>query len=95
MSVKGQKAEVGVNDMEGSVGFSDSKDFGFVGNESHSEGVGDEEIPGFNLNSAGLLGRPQVNKQINKLGIFLGDSLVLEFMNFVCVKFLRNYCFSL
>ncbi|KAK5840212.1 hypothetical protein PVK06_009099 [Gossypium arboreum] len=43
MSVKGQKAE----------------DFGFVGNESHSEGVGDEEIPGFNLNSAGLLGRPQ------------------------------------
>ncbi|KAK5824884.1 hypothetical protein PVK06_019671 [Gossypium arboreum] len=59
MSVKGQKAEVGVNDMEGSVGFSDSKDFGFVGNESHSEGMGDEEIPGFNLNSAGLLGRPQ------------------------------------
>ncbi|PPS01488.1 hypothetical protein GOBAR_AA19175 [Gossypium barbadense] len=44
MSVKGQKAEVGVNDMEGL---------------SHSEGVGDEEIPGFNLNSAGLLGRPQ------------------------------------
>ncbi|MBA0783683.1 hypothetical protein Gotri_001354, partial [Gossypium trilobum] len=59
MSVKGQKAEVGVNDMEGLVGFSDSKDFGFVGNESHSEGVGDEEIPGFNLKSAGLLGRPQ------------------------------------
>ncbi|KAG8499284.1 hypothetical protein CXB51_005789 [Gossypium anomalum] len=60
MSVKGQKAEVGVNDMEGLVGFSDSKDFGFVGNESHSEGVGAEEIPGFNLNSAGLLGRPQL-----------------------------------
>ncbi|KAG8472334.1 hypothetical protein CXB51_034259 [Gossypium anomalum] len=59
MSVKGQKAEVGVNDMEGLVGFSDSKDFAFVGNESHSEGVGDEEIPGFNLKSAGLLGRPQ------------------------------------
>ncbi|MBA0632689.1 hypothetical protein Godav_001383, partial [Gossypium davidsonii] len=59
MSVKGQKAEVGVNDMEGLVGFSDSKDFGFVGNEGHSEGVGDEEIPGFNLKSAGLLGRPQ------------------------------------
>ncbi|TYJ01691.1 hypothetical protein E1A91_A13G172300v1 [Gossypium mustelinum] len=59
MSVKGQKAEVGVNDMEGLVGFSDSKDFGFVGNESHSEGLGDEEIPGFNLKSAGLLGRPQ------------------------------------
>ncbi|KHG11191.1 ATP-dependent helicase/nuclease subunit A [Gossypium arboreum] len=59
MSVKGQKAEVGVNDMEGLVGFLDSKDFGFVGNESHSEGVGDEEIPGFNLKSAGLLGRPQ------------------------------------
>ncbi|TYH35365.1 hypothetical protein ES332_D13G188600v1 [Gossypium tomentosum] len=59
MSVKGQKAEVGVNDMEGLVGFSDSKDFGFVGNEGHSEGVGDEEIPGFNLKSAGLLGRQQ------------------------------------
>ncbi|KAA3486680.1 ATP-dependent helicase/nuclease subunit A [Gossypium australe] len=59
MSVKGQKAEVGVNDMEGLVGFSDSKDFGLVGNESHSEGVGVEEIPGFNLKSAGLLGRPQ------------------------------------
>ncbi|KAG8491574.1 hypothetical protein CXB51_014849 [Gossypium anomalum] len=56
MSVKGQKAEVGVNDMDGLVGFSDSKDFGFVGDESHSEG---EEIPGFNLNSAGLLGRQQ------------------------------------
>ncbi|GMJ11404.1 hypothetical protein like AT3G14830 [Hibiscus trionum] len=58
-SVKGQKAEVSVNDMEGLVAFSESRDFGFESNESNSEGVGDEEIPGFNLKSAGLLRRPQ------------------------------------
>ncbi|OMO92506.1 hypothetical protein COLO4_17523 [Corchorus olitorius] len=60
MSVKGQKVEVGGNDMEGLVGISDRlKEFGFVENEGASEGAGDEEIPGFNLKSAGLLGRPQ------------------------------------
>ncbi|XVF18599.1 hypothetical protein REPUB_Repub11eG0036700 [Reevesia pubescens] len=60
MSVKGQKLDVGANDMGGLVGFSDrSKDLGFVENESGSDGLGDEEISGFNLKSAGLLGRPQ------------------------------------
>ncbi|OMO74734.1 hypothetical protein CCACVL1_16493 [Corchorus capsularis] len=60
MSVKGQKVEVGGNDMEGLVGISDRlKEFGFVENDGASEGAGDEEIPGFNLKSAGLLGRPQ------------------------------------
>ncbi|TYH86605.1 hypothetical protein ES332_D01G055800v1 [Gossypium tomentosum] len=60
MILKVQKAEVGGNDMEGLVGFSDrSKDFGFLENESGSEGLVDEELSGFNLKSAGLLGRPQ------------------------------------
>ncbi|XVF04382.1 hypothetical protein REPUB_Repub05bG0077800 [Reevesia pubescens] len=60
MSVKGQKVDVGSNDMEGLVGFSDrSKELGFVESESALEGAGDEEISGFNLKSAGLLGRPQ------------------------------------
>ncbi|KAK8519982.1 hypothetical protein V6N13_031543 [Hibiscus sabdariffa] len=63
-SVKGQKAEVNVNDKEGLIAFSESRDFGFVSNENNSEGVGDEEIPGFNLKSAGLLGRPQGNINI-------------------------------
>ncbi|MBA0606357.1 hypothetical protein Godav_018836 [Gossypium davidsonii] len=60
MILKVQKAEVGSNDMEGLVGFPDrSKDFGFLENESGSEGLVDEELSGFNLKSAGLLGRPQ------------------------------------
>ncbi|XVF78865.1 hypothetical protein PTKIN_Ptkin14bG0171800 [Pterospermum kingtungense] len=60
MSVTEQKAEVGGNEMEGLVGFSDrSKDFGFVENESGSEGVDDEENSGFNLKTVGLLGRQQ------------------------------------
>ncbi|KAK8603137.1 hypothetical protein V6N13_085331 [Hibiscus sabdariffa] len=60
MILKRQKAEVGGNDMEGWVGFSDrSKDFVFVENESGSEELEDEEVSGFNLKSAGLLGRPQ------------------------------------
>ncbi|XP_039001607.1 uncharacterized protein LOC120127871 [Hibiscus syriacus] len=60
MILKRQKADVGGNDMEGWVGFSDqSKDFGFVEKESGSEGLEDEEVSGFNLKSAGLLGRPQ------------------------------------
>ncbi|XP_022717302.1 uncharacterized protein LOC111275929 isoform X2 [Durio zibethinus] len=66
VTVKGQKAVVGGNDMEGLVGFSDrSKDFGFVDNESGSEELGDDEISGFNLKSAGLLGRPQPQGIIN------------------------------
>ncbi|TYH29971.1 hypothetical protein ES288_A01G056500v1 [Gossypium darwinii] len=60
MILKVQKAEAGGNDMEGLVGFSDrSKDFAFLENESGSEGLVDEELSGFNLKSAGLLGRPQ------------------------------------
>ncbi|MBA0733581.1 hypothetical protein Gogos_017578 [Gossypium gossypioides] len=66
MILKVQKAEVGGNDMEGLVGFSDrSKDFGFLENESGSEGLVDEELSGFNLKSAGLLGRPQQQGTIN------------------------------
>ncbi|XWS27356.1 hypothetical protein CRYUN_Cryun26dG0108200 [Craigia yunnanensis] len=59
MIVKAQKVEVGGNDMEGLIGYSGRlKDFGSVENEGGSEGVGEEEISGFNLKSAGLLGRP-------------------------------------
>ncbi|PPS02552.1 hypothetical protein GOBAR_AA18103 [Gossypium barbadense] len=36
-----------------------SKDFAFLENESGSEGLVDEELSGFNLKSAGLLGRTQ------------------------------------
>lgn len=44
------------------------RDLGFAESEMVSDGSVDEEIPGFNLKTAGLLGRPQVNSRWNISG---------------------------
>ena len=57
-----QRADIGLSVQEELGPLTDRlRDFGFVSNESGgADGLGDEEVAGFNLRTAGHLARPQV-----------------------------------